>query len=198
MQNPDNFQALNGEEQLTTQPNSTDVEYDELEEMLRADAADAPAGAEPAEDDPLDSLDSLLAESLQQVSDRKASQALLSRIRQGRATESEKAQASAVELKASWTPVAKCEMWDQATCECGHTHAVFTQYMVEYRPHHSSNTSHRWVKVEPEALPSGLPVKAIFNTREVYHCSECSSPPDGAEIIIWASGSLPQELGGEE
>ena len=46
MQNPDNFQALNGEEPLTTQSNSTDVEYDELEEMLRADA---PAGSEPAE-----------------------------------------------------------------------------------------------------------------------------------------------------
>ena len=198
MQNPDNFQALKGEEQLTTQANSTDVEYDELEEMLRADAPAGSDAAAGAEDDSLDSLDSLLAESLQQVSDRKASQALLSRIRQGRATESEKAQASAVELKASWTPIAKCEMWDQAICECGHTHAVFTQYMVEYRPHHSSNTSHRWVKVEPEALPSGLPVKAIFNTREVYHCSECSSPPDGAEIIIWASGSLPQELGGEE
>lgn len=140
----------------------------------------------PSPDSTLD-LDSLLTESMQQVADRKASQALLSRIRQGRATEAEKSQVQQVELKAAWTAVANCEMWEQVNCECGHSHAVFSQYMIEYRPQHSGN-SHRWVKAEAEALPKSLPTKAIYSLREVCHCSVCSEPPEGAEVIIWADG----------
>lgn len=187
----DTLKDLLGDELITAQATSTDQEYDELEEMLRADAG---------EDNMLDSLDSLLSESMQQAADRKASQSLLSRIRQGRASEAEKAQANVVELKASWQAVASCEMWDQVNCACGHSQGFFTQYMIEYRPmYQTMGSSHRWVKAEPEALPAGLPQKAIFNVREVFHCSECSSPPEDAEIIIWANGiTLPATLEGEE
>jgi len=142
-------------------------------------------------------LDSLLAESVQQAEDRKASKALLSRIRQGRASKAETAMAAAVELKAAWTPVAVCELWDQFCCECGHTHATFSQYMIEHKPaYQASSLGARWVKVEPEALPKGLKQKAIYNTKEVFHCSECSEPPAEAEVIIWTNGqpSLPAEL----
>lgn len=137
-------------------------------------------------------LDDLLAESVQLVADQKAAKQLQSRIRSGRVSKEEQAQAITIELKASWTPVANCEMWDQVQCECGHTHATFTQYMTEYAPLHSGiSLSHRWKKVEPEELRDGLPTKAIFNTREVSHCSECSAPPDGAEIIIWGNSQPP-------
>lgn len=137
-------------------------------------------------------LDDLLAESVQLVADQKAAKALQSRIRSGRASKEEQAQAIAVELKASWNLVANCEMWDQVQCECGHTHATFTQYMAEYAPLHSGiSLSHRWKKIEPEEMRDGLPMKAIFNTREVFHCSECSSPPENAEVIIWSNSQPP-------
>jgi len=138
--------------------------------------------------DSLAFLEDLLTESVQIVADQKAAKALQSRIRSGRASKQEQARAVEVELKAQWRPVANCEMWDQTLCECGHQHATFTQYMLEYAPLHSGvSLSHRWVKIEPQATVDGLPTKAIFNTRDVFHCSECSGPPEGAEVIIWTN-----------
>lgn len=135
-------------------------------------------------------LDQLLTESVKRAEDVKAAKVLQSRIRSGRASKAEVAMSSAVELKAQWVVVANCEMWDMTICECGHTHATFTQYMLEYAPIHSGiSHSHRWVKAEPEETVKGLPSKVIYNTREVFHCSECSQPPEGAEVVIWANGS---------
>lgn len=133
-------------------------------------------------------LDDLLQESVKQVEDQKAAKLLNSRIRSGRASKAEQAMSTQVELKANWRPVANCEMWDQTVCECGHTHATFTQYMQEFAPLHSGvSLSHRWMKVEPQEVKDGLPNKAIYNVKEVFHCSECSNPPEGAEIIIWVN-----------
>lgn len=133
-------------------------------------------------------LDDLLAESVQQVEQQRAAKLLNSRIRSGRASKAEQAMAVAVELKAQWRPVANCEMWDQTICACGSSHATFTQYMQEFAPLHSGiSLSHRWLKVEPQEVREGLPNKAIYNVKEVFHCSECSNPPEDSEIIIWVN-----------
>lgn len=138
----------------------------------------------------VNSLDALLAESMEQLSARKGSQALLAKIRQGRATEGEKQQVHFVELKASWQPVAYCEMWNQTDCSCGHSHAVFVNYMVEYKPLHATATlAHRWVKVDGDDALKVLGQKAIYSVTEVFHCSECSGPEEGAEVVVWENGN---------
>lgn len=130
------------------------------------------------------SLDDLLADSIKQVQEQKAAKELQSRIRSGKASKDDLAKAGEVELKLQWEAVANCEMWQQVCCQCGSQHATFLQHMVEYSQKFGGSAS-RWRAVEPEELREGLPVKAIFQTREVFHCSECSAPPEGAEIIIW-------------
>jgi len=150
-------------------------------------------------DDAADFLDALLQESVQQAEDRKASKALLAKVRQGKASEAEKAAAGQAELRTAWRVEAVCEMWEQSVCECGHSHAYFTQYMVEHKPVYSiMGNNSRWVRTEPEHLPEGIKQKVIYNLTEVNYCSHCSEPPQDAEVIIWENGrSLSQEFGEE-
>ena len=178
------LEELLSEEPITTQANSTQQVDDPLQEMLDNDSE-------------VFSLDDLLAESLEAAAEAKASKELLRKIREGRASPAEAARVKEIELKAAWTPVASCEMWEQVNCECGHTHATFSHYMTEYRLQHAGpSAARRWVKTEPEATYDHLPKKAIYSQREVFHCSECSEPPADAEIVIWANtaASPAQEL----
>lgn len=137
------------------------------------------------------SLDDLLTESLQQTQLRKDLRKV-----GGTFTPETKAQ----ELKLLWKPVAVCEMWSQVNCACGSSHAHFTQYMMQYEQHGRDKTnSVRWRSFDPdaEATPQGLPLKTIYQQTEVSHCSECSAPEEGSEVIIWDGSENVRALEGE-
>lgn len=171
------LEELLSEEPITTQANSTQQVNDPLQELLDNDSE-------------VFSLDELLAESLQQQAEVKASKELLRKIREGRASPAEASRLKEIELKAAWIPVAQCELWEQTNCECGHTYAFFSHFMTEYRQQTANLTSpRRWVKTEPSATYDHLPEKVIYSQREVFHCSECSGPPEGVEVVIWAGST---------
>lgn len=159
----------------TTEANATGLTMEELDELL----------ADP-NDDPLDSLDALLGESLAHAQDTKRAKTLKQRIRTGQAKPDEVRAYQEWEAKAYWKPARNCEVWNQVTCLICHTkRRFFSELMVEYTGL-SNKDNLRYVRTS-EAHP-GLEggFKLILRETQAQACDSCY----GAGGMDWAAATV--------
>jgi hypothetical protein len=137
--------------------------------MIQAHAA-APAAASPS-----DSLDDLLAESMQVVSARTNLKAARAKLTDQRttSTEAKEIQAKIREWEATsdWKPAAVVAMFMVQVCQCCHSESPRFSGIFQRQSHRTATLS-RWVR---ESTPAhlNLPKEQRFDTEPVSMCHRC-------------------------
>ena len=150
--------AIEDGEAVTTQANDDGTEFED----------DA--------DNELDSLDALMAESLEAVAEKQKLKIAREKQRRGGLSAKEQAENDAWlarwEMQNIWKPAANVAMYKSYKCDCGRKQTIFHQLLQRQTHRHNAQTQ-RWIDTEVQL--TNLPNEIVVQKWTTPQCTYCSA-----------------------